>query len=172
MSEEQKPVEEPLAPPPLMQEPSPSDDSERRWERDEKDEKDERSRRHRRRDRDEKEEKGQPSDPLSGVIWALILITAGIIFLFQGALRTFDWERFGGAWNWVFVAVGLILLLEVALRLLIAQFRRPVAGTLVFAFVLMAIGISGITGWNITWAVFLIAMGVALLLSGLLRGRF
>ena len=171
MSEEQKSAEQPAEAPPPMPGTPPAPISERRWERDEKDEKDERPRRHR-DEKEEKEEKGQPSDPLSGVIWALILITAGVIFLAEGAWRAFDWERFGSAWNFVFVAVGLILLLEVAIRLLIAQFRRPVAGTLVFAFILMAIGISGITGWNITWAVFLIAMGVALLLSGLLRGRF
>ncbi len=145
MSEEQKPAEQPIEVPPPMPEPQPSPIRERHRDRRERDEK------------EEKEEKDQPRDLLNGVIWALILIAAGVIFLAEGVWQAFDWERFGSAWNFVFVAVGLILLLEVAIRLLVAQFRRPVAGTLVFAFVMLAIGISGITGWNITWAVFLIA---------------
>ncbi len=133
-----------------------------------------------RRDRDEKEEKGQPwgeekgasRDPLGGVIWALILISAGVIFLADTTLRIVDWEQIGGAWNAIFVAVGLLLLFEVVVRLLIPAYRRPVAGTLVFAFIMLAVGLSGIVGWEVSWAVFIIAAGVAMLISGLLRGRF
>jgi hypothetical protein len=119
----------------------------------------------------EKDEKGRSADPLGGVIWALIFITAGLIFLAETTLGLFDFEQFGGAWNVIFVAVGLILLLEVALRLLIPAYRRPVSGTLVFSFILLALGLSGIVGWEITWPVFIIAIGVAMLISGLLRWR-
>ena len=119
----------------------------------------------------EKDEKGPSGDPLGGVIWALILITAGFIFLAETTLRLFDFEQFGGAWNLIFVAVGLILLLEVALRLLIPAYRRPVSGTLVFSFILLALGLTGIIGWEITWPVFIIAIGIAMLISGLLRWR-
>ena len=162
MSQEKPPNEKPV-------EEAPPIEPQRvghRHERDEKDEKD------RRQDEEKKEEKGRGQDGLSGVIWALILITAGLIFLAQSTLGMFSWERFGGAWNLVFVAVGLILLFEVVVRLLFAAFRRPVAGTLVFAFFLLAIGISGIIGRQITWAIFLIFAGIAILVSGLFRGRF
>ncbi len=121
---------------------------------------------------DEKEEKGPSRDPLGGVIWALILISAGVIFLADTTLGIVDWEQVGGAWNAIFVAVGLILLFEVVVRLLVPAYRRPVAGTLVFAFIMLAVGLAGVVGWEVSWAVFLIAAGVAMLLSGLLRGRF
>jgi len=83
-----------------------------------------------------------------------------------------DWGRFGGAWNVIFLAVGVILLFEVAVRLLVPACRRPVAGTLVFAFIMLAMGLSGIIGWNVTFGVVVIAIGIAILISGLLRGRF
>ncbi len=125
-------------------------------------------------EKEEKDEKGRESrsDALGGIIWAFILIAAGVIFLLYSPLIGFEQDRFGGAWNLVFVAVGLLLFLEVAIRLLVARFRRPVAGGLLFGFVMLAIGVSGITGWDITWPLFLIGFGVILLLSGLLKGRF
>jgi hypothetical protein len=122
---------------------------------------------------DEKDEKGQGwgRDPIGGLIWALILITVGSIFLAETSLHLFSFEQFGGAWNLIFLAVGVILLLEVALRLLMPAYRRPVSGTLVFSFILMAMGLAGIVGWEVTWPVFIIAVGVAMLISGLLRWR-
>jgi hypothetical protein len=159
MSDEELRMEEPL---PELPESPPEPKEERRRDWDERDEKGQPW---------EKDEKGPSGDPLGGVIWALILISAGLIFLAETTLGLFDFEQFGGAWNVIFVAVGLILLLEVALRLLIPAYRRPISGTLVFAFILLALGLSGIIGWQITWPVFIIAIGLAMLISGLLRWR-
>jgi hypothetical protein len=156
MSDEELHMGEPLPEPPEF---PPEPEPERRRDWDEKGEP------------WEKDEKGPSGDPLGGVIWALILITAGLIFLAETTLGLFDFEQFGGAWNLIFVAVGLILLLEVALRLLLPAYRRPISGTVVFAFILLALGLSGIVGWQITWPVFIIAIGVAMLISGLLRWR-
>ncbi len=167
MSEEELRTEEPLE---ELPEAPPKESWEHRRERDEEEEKfggweDEKQH--------EKEEKGRGwSDPLGGVIWALILIAAGLIFLAESTLGLADWGRFGGTWNVIFLAVGVILLFEVAVRLLVPAFRRPVAGTLVFAFIMLAMGLSGIIGWNVTFGVVVIAMGIAILISGLLRGRF
>ena len=149
--------------------PRETSDRERRPSRQEKDEKEEQDEKEQ-----EKEEKGPGwgRDPLGGIIWALILIVAGLIFLAQSTLGLFEWDQFGGVWNVIFIAVGLILLFEVVVRLLVPAFRRPVSGTLVFAFIMLAIGLSGIIGWSVTWPVFLIAIGVAILIGGLLRGRF
>jgi hypothetical protein len=159
MSDEELRMEDPL---PELPETPPEPKRERRRDRHERHEKEEPW---------EKDEKGPSGDPLGGVIWALILISAGFIFLAETTLGLFDFEQFGGAWNVIFVAVGLILLLEVALRLLIPAYRRPLSGTLVFAFILLALGLSGIVGWQVTWPVFIIAIGVAMLVSGLLRWR-
>lgn len=118
----------------------------------------------------EKEEKGR-QDPLSSVIWALILITAGGIWLMQ-SMGFLAWETFGGAWNLILIAAGLLFLLEVAIRLVMPAYRRPVGGTLIFSFVLMAIGISNWIGSAVVWPLALIGMGLAIIISGLLRGRF
>ncbi len=120
---------------------------------------------------EEKDEKGRNRDPIGGITWALILIAAGCIFLAETTLGLFDFERAGGAWNLIFLAVGVILLFEVALRLLLPAYRRPLSGTLTFAFIMLALGLTGVIGWNLTWPVFVIAIGLAMLISGLLRWR-
>jgi hypothetical protein len=122
---------------------------------------------------EEKEEKGQGlrRDPISGITWALILIAVGTIFLAENTLRLFDFEQFGGAWNLILIAVGLILLLEVALRLLLPEYRRPITGTLVFGLILLGLGLTSAIGFQVTWPIFVIAIGVAMLISGLLRWR-
>jgi len=150
--------------------PQPDWREQRARRRGEKDEKEEKEEEEKREEKGEKEEKWT-RDPLGGIIWALILIAAGLILLIQ-SLGIVEWELFGGAWTAIFLAAGLILLLEVALRLVIPAYRRPVSGTLVFAFILLGIGLGGFFGWNVTGAVVLIAIGVAIILGGLLRGRF
>ena len=153
----EQPMEEPFEPP-------PADRTRRRRDADHKGEKD--------GDWEyEKDEKGSSRDPLGGITWALILIAAGCIFLAESTLNLPLFERVGGVWNLIFVAVGVILLLEVALRLLMPAYRRPLSGTLTFSFIMLALGLSGIIGWSLTWPVFIIAIGVAMLISGLLRWR-
>lgn len=122
---------------------------------------------------DEKtEEKGQGwgRDPLGGVVWALILISVGMVFLAQ-TLGYIEWDQFGGIWNLIFIAIGCVLLFEVLVRLLVPAYRRPVLGTLIGACIMLAIGLGGILGSMSVLAVGLIAIGVVVLLSGLFRGR-
>ena len=157
MSDKELPIEDPLEP-----EKARHEEPLRAQARQEKDEKDEKE--------SEKEEKGR-QDPLSSVIWALILITAGGIWLMQ-SMGFLAWEIFGGAWNLILIAAGLLFLLEVAVRLVVPAYRRPVGGTLIFAFVLMAIGISNWIGSAVVWPLALIGLGLAIIISGLLRGRF
>jgi hypothetical protein len=121
---------------------------------------------------EEKEEKGQGwgRDPLGGVVAALILISVGIVFLAQ-TLGYIEWNQFGGIWNLIFIAIGLVLLFEVIVRLLVPAYRRPVLGTVIGACVMLAIGLGGILGSMSVLAVGLIVVGVVVLLSGLFRGR-
>lgn len=143
--------------------------SERRY--DEKDEKLEKQ--------DEKDEKGrgekQRNDPLSAVIWALILIWAGLVFLAQnlGLLRQFE---LANTWGLIFIGAGLIVWLEVIIRLVMPEYRRPVIGTFIFGVILIGIG-TGITFgatpqiWSVIFALAIIAAGVSILLRGLRRRR-
>jgi|YNPNPStandDraft_1061719.scaffolds.fasta_scaffold02938_12 hypothetical protein len=115
------------------------------------------------------EEKWQ-HDPLSGAVWALILIWAGVAFLAEtiGLLARLNLPRLG-AWDLIFTGAGLVVLAEVIIRVLVPAYRRPVTGTLILAFVLLAIGIGGVIGEGIVWPLVLIAVGVGILLRVFLR---
>lgn len=145
--------------------------------------------------RDEKEEKDLQRrqeksveekwtrDPLAALVWASILIWAGVVLLFSsiGAFDTFseliaelpvrDWT-FGsgetrtldlGAWNVFFVGAALILFIEVAIRLLVPTYRRSVSGAVILGFIFLGIGLEN---WTVIWAFGLIALGVSILIRG------
>ncbi len=79
------------------------------------------------------------SDPLSRVIWAGILIWAGLVLLANniGILR--DVPLLGGmdAWSIAFAGAGLIVLVEVLIRLVVPEYSGPVIGSLIIALVLL-----------------------------------
>jgi hypothetical protein len=122
-------------------------------------------------------------DPLSALVWAAILIWAGVVLLFSslGAFETLsdfirelpiqDWAIGGGesqyidlgAWNVFFVGAAIILFLEAAVRLLIPAYRRSVTGTLILGFVFLGIGLGN---WTCIWALGLIALGISILVRG------
>jgi hypothetical protein len=108
-------------------------------------------------------------DPLSTMIWAAMLIWAGIVLLAHNigliSLRMGDTRI--EPWSVVFIGAGVIVFLEVLVRLVMPAYRRAVGGTLVFAAILVGIGLGDIVGWNIVWALILIALGVSVLLRGL-----
>jgi len=139
-------------------------------ERRERDEKDEKERREEQEKHDEKEEKEQGRDPLGRIMGALFLIIAGVILLAQSQ-GWVTWEQFGGLWNLFFVAIGLVLLLEALLRLLLPAYRRPILGQVIGGLILLAIGLGGMTGFQLTGPVILIGIGLAILIGGLFRGR-
>ena len=126
---------------------------------------------------EKKEEKGEKSweekwqrDPLSAIVWACIFIWAGLVLLAdnQGFLA-----RFGRPQVWALIpsGAGLIVILEVLIRLLVPAYRRPVIGSLIFGFILLAIGLQGMIGWGVIWPIILIAIGLAILIGGLIRRR-
>lgn len=145
--------------------------------RDEKDEKE------RQRRQEKTVEEKWSRDPLAALIWASILIWAGVVLLFSslGAFETLSefirelpfrgWAIGGGegqyidlgAWNVFFVGAAIILFLEAAVRLLIPTYRRSVSGTLILGFVFLGVGLGN---WTCIWAFGLIALGVSILVRG------
>jgi hypothetical protein len=145
----------------------------------EKDEKDE-------KEVDKHEEKSAEEkwrrDPLGSITWAAILIWAGLVLLADnlGMLKAFTLplyqimpERFlflnPGVWPVILIGAGLIVLIEVVLRLVVPSFRRHVGGTLVWAAILIGAGLGDIYGWNLVWPFVLIAIGLGFLLRGFIR---
>jgi len=117
-------------------------------------------------------------DPLNTIVWAAILIWLGVVLLignlgFFNALNQF---LSGGlvqinleAWSIGFLGAGVILVLEVLARLMIAEYRQPVTGTLVLAAIFVGIGLGNIIGGAVTWALILIALGFGIILRGVTR---
>jgi hypothetical protein len=122
-------------------------------------------------------------DPLGAIIWAVILIWAGVVLLLDNlgyleALKEnlgpvgLEWMPIGvGVWGLILLGAGVILLGEVFLRLLIPAYRRPVIGTIILAFVFIGIGLGNLISWGLIWAVVLIAIGVSVIMRGLTSRR-
>lgn len=127
------------------------------------------------------EEKWQ-RDPLGAMIWALVLIWAGVVLLAEnlGLLEGFR-NVFGnllgrepsqipflplGAWSLFFLGLAVLLWIEVLIRVLVPAYRRPVLGTLILSMVFLGLSIGS---WGLVWPLILIAIGVALLFGTLWR---
>ncbi|NIO68689.1 MAG: hypothetical protein GTN71_06500 [Anaerolineae bacterium] len=131
-----------------------------------------------RNEKEEKEEKERGEswdekwrrDPVDAAGWAFILIWAGLVFLAEnmGLLVRFEGLE---AWSIGFIGAGLIVLLGVVVRLLVPAYRRPLTGSLIFGVILVGIGLGEVVGWVVIGPLILIAIGVGMLLRGLLRGR-
>jgi hypothetical protein len=125
-------------------------------------------------EKDEKEEKNWDEkwrrDPLSAAVWAGILVWAGLVFLADNLGLLIRVERLD-AWGLIFIGAGLLVLLEVVVRLLVPTYRRPVTGTLIFAIILLGVGLGNLIGWEVIWPVVLIIVGLSILVRGFLWRR-
>ncbi len=126
-------------------------------------------------------------DSLGTIVWALILIWAGVVFLASnmGMLDAFNalFERIGlqaaefpfklpflrlEAWSLIFIGAGVLLLAEVVIRLLIPSYRRPVVGTAILAVIALGIGLGS---WGLIWPLILIIAGLGLVLGAFFRPK-
>ena len=121
-------------------------------------------------------------DPLNAVTWAFIFIWAGLVFLASN-LGILDQILAGAteitglgalndvvrAWPLVAVGAGVILLLEVLIRLLVPAYRKPVVGTIILAVIFIGLGLGDLINWGIIWAVGLIVLGIYVLTRGFRR---
>ncbi len=98
-------------------------------------------------------------DTLDPVIWAAAFIWGGVVW-FASSLGYFE----GQAWSLFFFGAGMLVLIELAIRLLVPAHRRDLLGTLIWAAVLFWLG-----DWDLLWPMILIAIGASILLRGYFR---
>jgi len=116
-------------------------------------------------------------DPLGTLIWAVILIWAGVVWLAKnfGFLESIS-NRFSDlpidlpfateVWALFFLGAGVILLIEVLIRLTVPDYRRPILGTFILAVVFFGVGLGN---WELIWPLVLIIVGATILLRGVFR---
>jgi hypothetical protein len=124
--------------------------------------------------------KSAENDALSTVVWAFILIWAGLVFL----ASNLNWfSRFGlaisnswawnfthfGVWNLIALGAGAILIIEAAVRLAVPELRHNMGGALIGGIVLIGVGLGGWFSWSYLWPLILIAVGINVLITGLGR---
>jgi hypothetical protein len=122
-------------------------------------------------------------DPITAIIWAILLIYAGVILLADNLGYLDTWMANLAAatnlsflgdlevWSVIMLGAGLILLVEVLIRLLIPEYRRGVGGTIIFAFILISVSLGNQIGWTIVLPLILIGAGLAILVRGLFSRR-
>jgi hypothetical protein len=108
--------------------------------------------------------------PLQGLFWASVLIWAGLVFTAE-SMGWLPQLGHAGAWNWLFFGVGLLALLGALWRGLSPAYAGPGVGNYIWAGILIIIGLSGVVAVKITWPLVLLALGIILLGSALLRRR-
>ena len=132
------------------------------------------------RPRDEKQEKPEKGrdeswdekwrrDPVDAVMWAIILIWVGVVLLGANLGYFDDWGL--PAWSIGFLGAGIIVLLAALFRLLVPAYRKPLSGNLILGVVFIGIGLGEVVGWVVIGPLVLIAIGVGILLTGILRRR-
>ena len=148
-----------------------------RYEKDEKDEKDEKEvEKHEEKTMEEKWRR----DPLGTLIWALILIWAGVVWLGWnlGIVTRYAFLNriIDNAKNiqppfisLILLGAGILILIEIAIRLLVPTYRRSVVGSLIIAAILIGLGLGETISWSIIWPLIIIVIGLVLILQGLLE---
>jgi hypothetical protein len=137
---------------------------------------------------EEKWEEKWHRDPLGVVVGAVILIWLGIVLLagnlgildtFEGLLDALRIQTWGlpvevlpfvnaRVWPIFFLGAGMILLVELVVRLLMPAYRRRVLGTAIGAIVFFALAFGK---WALLGPLILIAIGISMLLGSFLKNE-
>jgi hypothetical protein len=109
-------------------------------------------------------------DPIDAAGWAVLFIWAGLALIAANLGYLDRFETRLDTWELIFAGAGVLVLVQVLIRLLVPAYRRPILGSVIFAVILLGIGLGDLVGWSLIGAVGLIVIGAAYLLRGLLRG--
>lgn len=136
-----------------------------------------------------REEKGvdekSRQDTISSLSFAAFLIWAGVVLLLNntGNLQIltdfiadlnlprtdlpFDIPFINtDGWRVFFLGAGLLVLIEIVIRILVPMYRKPIVGSIIWAAILFGLALGT---WQIIWPLAIVVAGLAILLRGLLR---
>jgi hypothetical protein len=139
------------------------------------------------KEREKREEKSPEekwrNDPLGTLIFACILIWAGIVLLLDNLGTLDQWttrmiESTGwtfladhDAWQYIALGAGLLVVLEIVLRLVVPAYRRSIVGSAIWAIILLGIGLGGWVHWNLLWPLIIILIGLSVIFRGVFRKK-
>lgn len=109
-------------------------------------------------------------DRVGSATWAAILLWIGVVLLLANLdlVGRYPWWE---TWAVILSGIGVILLVEILVRAVIPEHRRPVGGNLVLALVLLGVGLSELVSWELVWPALVIAVGLVFLVRGVLLRR-
>jgi len=111
-----------------------------------------------------------PCDLVTMFTWAAVFIWAGLALL-PNKVNFITASTNLGPWSLVFVGAGVIVLLGILICLLWPEYARPVGRRFILALILLGIGLQGVVGWRVIWPALLVAIGISILLRGVLSLR-
>jgi len=114
------------------------------------------------------ERRHRSPDMLGQVVWAAILVFAGLIFLADN-LGYLPGARDANPWQWIMFGAGGLLVIEALIRLVSVEFKGAAVGRLILGLILLGLGTSAVFGISLSaawWPVILIVIGLSLLLRG------
>jgi hypothetical protein len=105
-------------------------------------------------------------NPVRVITLAIILIWGGIIaWISEANVIHYSWWQ---GWSVFLAGTGVIVLIKAAYRLR-PEHRRPVSGTIIIGLVLLGVGLGDLIGWNYSWPLILIAIGVVFIILAFFR---
>lgn len=104
------------------------------------------------------------SDKLDSIGWAAGFIWGGTVLLADVTNYSAQYSWWDG-WSVFFTGAGILILIQIAVRLVKTEFRNPSLWDLVFACFLLGIGLGDKVGW--TWPIILFIIGFIILRGAL-----
>ena len=106
-------------------------------------------------------------EPVPGLFFGLAIVLLGVTLF----LATQGWIPWADWWKYFMVGLGGILIIQVGVGLLYPGYRRLASGRLIVGIALISLGVGFLGGFGNWWPLIVVAVGLAVLLGSLLRGR-
>lgn len=99
-------------------------------------------------------------------------IMLGVIFIIAGVLIYANEQNYIDNWFWWLVfSIGIVLLVEVFIRLNVAQYKKPIISPLIWGVVLVSFSSSQIYGFEDWWPLILVGVGSAIIFNSLKKQK-